>query len=322
MKGFSGEEMSRVKVSVIIPTFNSARTIENCVSSIRENSSQHAYEVIIADAGSVDETLEIARPYVDRVLTGKPGRINRNIGVETAQGEIVCFTDSDCIVPTDWIDKLVDGLVRLHRGDKMVVGVGGGSVLHLENPSPMEFAVIKAMNSPLVSFKARNLAVYKEEREVLHNPPMNSAYFKWAVEKVGGFQEEYGYGAEDLELDAKLTDQGYRLYYLPEVTIWHEHWAGFKKFIRQMYKLGIGRVRVGRKFKKYFQFHHYGPIFLCLMTFSPLLFIPLGMALLNGIYVSLKERNLCLFPFIVLLTASFYVAYGLGEIAEFLKGNK
>ena len=46
--------MSRVKVSVIIATFNSARTIESCVSSIRKNGNQRAFEIIIADAGSVD----------------------------------------------------------------------------------------------------------------------------------------------------------------------------------------------------------------------------------------------------------------------------
>jgi len=85
--------MSQAAVSVVIPTLNSARTLGSCLTSITESSSKYEYEIIVVDAGSVDETLEIARPYVDRILYGEPGRINRNIGIEIAKGDIICFTD-------------------------------------------------------------------------------------------------------------------------------------------------------------------------------------------------------------------------------------
>ena len=312
--------MSEVKVSVVIPTLNSAETLKRCLTSIRANRTKYKYEIIVADAGSSDKTQQIARKHADRVLNGAPARINRNKGVENAEGEIICFTDSDCIVPEDWIDKLVDGLLKLNSKDNKIVGVGGGSILLAENPSLVELAVTKALGSPLVSFKARNTAIYQDEREVLHNPPMNSAYLKRAVEEVGGFQEEYGYGGEDLELDAKLNSSGYQLYYLPQPLVHHMHKSNFKKFAEHMHKHGIARIKVGRKFKKYLQLHHYGPIFLCVMTFSPFFFIPLGMAVVNGAYVSIRERNLRLFPLLALLTVSFYVNYGRGEIAE-LRGK-
>ena len=82
--------MSQVTVSVIVPTLNSDRTIESCLTAIKKNGSKYEYEIIIVDAGSTDKTLEIARPYVDKILEGEPGRINRNIGIEIAQGEIIC----------------------------------------------------------------------------------------------------------------------------------------------------------------------------------------------------------------------------------------
>ena len=85
--------MPQLKVSVVIPTLNSARTLESCLTAIRQNGSKYTYEIIIVDAGSTDDTLELARPHVDRILKGEPGRINRNIGIEIAQGEIICFTD-------------------------------------------------------------------------------------------------------------------------------------------------------------------------------------------------------------------------------------
>jgi glycosyltransferase involved in cell wall biosynthesis len=317
--------MSEIKASVVIPTFNSAQTMGRCLASVRRNNSQYEYEIIIVDSGSTDETVELAKKYTDKVIVENttPPRINRNKGIANAEGDIICFTDSDCVVPKGWVDNLVKGLLRLNSKDNQVVGVGGGNVPLLENPSLMELAIAKTMRSPLVSFRARNVAVYKDEREVVHNPPMNSAYFKHALEKAGGFEEQHGYGyGEDLALDAKLVEEGYRLYYLPDVVVNHEHPSSWKGFVKRMYAYGWGRVRLGRRFKNYFQFHHYGPLFLCLMMFSPLFFIPLGLGLINGAYMSFRERNpKLLFP-LAFLTMSFHVSYGLGEIVEFIRGRE
>lgn len=313
--------MSQVTVSVIMPTLNSDRTIESCLTAIKKNGSKYEYEIIIVDAGSTDKTLELARPYVDKILEGEPGRINRNIGIEIAQGEVICCTDSDCIVPKNWMNDLVDGLLRLHGQDSRIVGVGGGNIPLLETPSLMELAIAETFRSPLVSFRARNTAVYSEEREVVHNPPHNSALFKWAILEVGGFEEALGYGyGEDSALDAKLIDKGYKLYYIPNLLIQHKHASSFRKFAQQMYAYGWGRVKLGKKYKKYFQLHHYGPIFLCLMTFSPLIFIPLGMALVNAAFVALREKKVSLFLPVALLAMTFYVTYGFGEIVQFIKG--
>lgn len=312
--------MPEIKVSVIIPTLNSAETVEKCLASIRKNAGQFRYEVIVADAGSTDETLAIARRYADKVVKGVPGRINRNKGVDNAEGDIICFTDSDCIVPEDWIDRLVGGLLRLNERDSKIVSVGGGNVPLLENPSLTELAISKTLISPLVAFGARNTAMYDKEREVFHNPPLNSACFKYAVKQVGGFDEghRYGYG-EDLALDAKLINAGCKLYFLPNVVVRHRHPSTWKEFVRQMYAYGWGRVKLGRRFRNYFKFYHYGPVLLCLMTFSPLFFIPVIMGLVNGAYMSFRERSPKLFLPLTFLTMSFYGSYGFGEVVSLIR---
>ncbi|MBI4302335.1 MAG: glycosyltransferase [Chloroflexi bacterium] len=313
-----------MKVSVVVPTFNSASTLEKCLASIKSNDTQYAYEIIVVDAGSSDGSVEIARKYADKVfiVETKPPRINRNLGVANADGDIVCFTDSDCLVPQNWIDCLTEGLLRLNERESQAVGVGGGNAPLLEDPSFMEMAIAKTMRSPLVSFKARNLATYGVEQEVIHNPPVNSAYFRWAINEVGGFQEEHGYGGEDLELDAKLNRQGYKLYYLPEITVLHGHPSTFTSFLKRMYRHGAARIRVGRKFRKYLGFRHLGPLFLCIMTFlPPLILIPLSMGLANGAYVSLRERKASSLSLVSLLTVAFYVSYGLGEISAIVRGK-
>jgi len=320
--------MEKVKVSIVIPTLNSAETLDKCLKSVRSNNSQHDYEIIVIDGGSKDDTVLIAGKYVDKVLTEDTyfRGVNRNKGIKNSQGNIICFTDSDCTVPENWIDELVHGLLRLSARDSKVVGVGGGNIPWIENPSLMELAVARVMRSPLVSFGARNVSIYRDERQVYHNPPMNSAYFKWVLEEVGGFGEEYNVG-EDMDLDLKIGGKGYKLYYLPNVIIKHRHRATFKQFRKQIYDFGKTRFRlVGRysnysKYSRFGQLPHYGPLALCLITFSPLFFVPLCMSLVNSLYICLKYKTGLTFFLAVLLTWSFYVSYGGGEIA-YLMGKR
>ena len=313
--------MSEVTVSVVIPTLNSEDTLEKCLASVKSNITRHKYEVIVVDAGSTDGTAEIAKKYADKYLKGTPSRINRNKGIENARGGIICFTDSDCIVPENWIDSLVEGLIRLHQRDERIVGVGSGNIPVLEDGSLMEVAIAKAMRSPFVSFKARNTAVYKDECEVLHNPPLNSAYFKWVLDRIDGFREEPGY-PEDLDLDARIVASGYKLYYLPDVLVYHKHKTDPQKFARQMQDFGRKRLRVNREHRNISRLYHWGPVFLCMMLYSPLFFIPLSMALLNAVYVSLVEEGFRLFFPVVRLTLGFYQNYGLGEMKAVMEGQR
>lgn len=310
--------MTKLDVSVVIPVLNGEDTIAQCLNSIRMNTTKYNYEIIVIDAGSTDHTVEMARYYTDKVIQGKPCTINRNEGIRNATGEIICFTDSDCVVPENWIDSLVDGLRKLNGKNPKVSGVGGPNIPVLDNPSHWEMAITHAMRSPLISFKARNTAVYKGYREVTHNPPMNSACLKSVLDEVGGFIEKPGY-PEDLDLDARIISHGYKLYYLPEVMVQHRHKHNVEAFMRQMYDFGMKRCRVNRQHHHISRFYHYGPLFLCLMLLSPLFFIPLSMAFANALFISLKDRAFKLFFHVMRLTVDFYLYYGFGEIKAMLE---
>ncbi|MCD6598967.1 MAG: glycosyltransferase [Dehalococcoidia bacterium] len=312
--------MSSIKASVVIPTLNSAKTLESCLVSIKNNNTRYEYEIIVVDAGSSDETKEIASRYADKILDGVPSRVNRNKGIEIAKGNIICFTDSDCTVPPTWIEQLVNKLLELNKKDKKIIGVGGPNYPVSKTGSLISLAIARTIRSPLISFRARNVTMTKQAEETLHNPPINSAYFKKMLQEVGGFSEQYNVG-EDLGLDASLGEKGYRLFYIPDISVYHQHRTNFNRFVRQMYSFGKARIRVGKRFKKFLRWYHFGPLILCIMTFSPLIFIPFLMALTNAGYVAIQERNIKLFFFILLFTMSFYVVYGAGEIVALVRGN-
>ena len=95
------------RTSVIIPVYNASSTLRRCLEAIFRLD-HSSYEVIVVDDGSTDASLEIAREFPVRVI--RVGRNSgpafaRNEGAKAAEGSILAFTDADCEVPEDWLQK-------------------------------------------------------------------------------------------------------------------------------------------------------------------------------------------------------------------------
>lgn len=98
-------------ISIVIPTLNSARTLDACLASIR---AQHpppgGLEIVVADAGSNDDTRAIAaRHGVDRIVANplRTGEAGKSAGIQASRGELIALIDSDNILPdADWLARL------------------------------------------------------------------------------------------------------------------------------------------------------------------------------------------------------------------------
>ncbi len=103
------------KISIITPTLNSHKTIGDCLKSIGiQDYPKDKIEVIIADGGSVDGTVEIVKNagisnlviFENKLKTGEAGKA---VGTKAAAGEIIAFIDSDNILPSvDWLRRMVE----------------------------------------------------------------------------------------------------------------------------------------------------------------------------------------------------------------------
>jgi glycosyltransferase involved in cell wall biosynthesis len=99
-------------ISILIPTYNSSRSLKECLDSIKsQDYPADRVEIIIIDAGSTDDTLEIAsQAGVGNILPNplKTGEAGKAVGLDAATGEIVAFIDSDNILDgDDWLRKMV-----------------------------------------------------------------------------------------------------------------------------------------------------------------------------------------------------------------------
>ncbi len=112
-------------VSVIIPVLNGEKRIKRCLESI-ENQTYPNIEVLIIDANSADNTVEIAKEYGEVfsfdlkpfMVWGTP--YQQNFGATKAKGKYLYFVDDDMILPPDAIQSFVDK-IEAHGGDSMII---------------------------------------------------------------------------------------------------------------------------------------------------------------------------------------------------------
>ena len=107
------------KVSIIIPTLNSEKVILKCLNSIVSQTYKN-FEIIIADGGSSDTTIKIAKKYHCRILFNslKTAEAGKAIGLKNAKGKYIALIDSDNILPNkNWLSKML-----LPFNDKQIIG--------------------------------------------------------------------------------------------------------------------------------------------------------------------------------------------------------
>lgn len=101
-------EVEKPKISVVIPTYNEEKYLEDTLISIKSQNFKHPYEIIVSDSNSKDKTIEIAKKYADKiVITKKRGiAIGRNLGAKYANGEIILFVDADTILLPNTLNEV------------------------------------------------------------------------------------------------------------------------------------------------------------------------------------------------------------------------
>ena len=102
-------------LSIIIPTLNEEKYLPKLLDCIKEQDFKD-YEIIVADAGSKDQTVEIAKKYGSQVVKGGLLPAGRNRGAEAAKGDIFLFLDADVFLPPHFLKNAVEEFKRKKLG--------------------------------------------------------------------------------------------------------------------------------------------------------------------------------------------------------------
>lgn len=223
------------RVSVIVPVFNSEKTLKKCIESLLDlDYPKNKLEIIFVDDDSKDRTKEIIKSYRKIRLIEQDHRgpaVTRNNGFRNSSGNFIFFTDSDCIVPKNWIKEM------LGRFGKDIGMVGGRLV-------PFSIETL----SERFEQNRRDRLYGSRKRLIEALPSCNIAIKRGVFERVDGFDENFKFPSfEDYDLCHRIRGLGYKILYDSEIGVVHLHSSTWKGVFRRAFVHGRESVRFRKK---------------------------------------------------------------------------
>lgn len=225
-------------VSVIVPVLNGERTIRDCLVSLRRmDYPSEGRELLVVDNGSTDRTADIIRAFPVRyVWEGRRGiPYARNRGIEASCGQIIAFTDADCVVSTGWLRELVQGFE-----DEGIGGVEGETVDYLPS-TPVERYVARRRTH---SYRFRRIGSQVSPYVIT----ANVAFRREVFERIGFFDPRF-VGGSDVDLSWRFFQEtDLTLRYNPRAIVFHRHRRTWQGFFSQSVRVGRGIAVLRQKY--------------------------------------------------------------------------
>jgi len=197
------------RVSVVVCAYNAERTMDRCLASLAVLNYPD-YEVIVVNDGSQDRTGEITESYDFCRLINQPNKglsAARNAGAEASTGDIVAYTDSDCVADPDWLTYLV---AKMEMSD---LAACGGPNFPPPEDDLVPAAVAVAPGGPT------HVLISDEIAE--HIAGCNMAFRRDVLLQLGGFDPIYRAAGDDVDICWRLQDAGYTIGFSPAAVVWH-----------------------------------------------------------------------------------------------------
>lgn len=235
---------NKTYVSIIVPVLNGEKSIGKCLESMTKLTyPKNNFEVIVVDNGSTDRTVEIIETFqkehnVDVKLHFqkiKSSYAARNIGVKNAKGDILAFTDADCVVDKDWLTNAV-----VYFSDVTIGGIAG-EVLSESGDSIVErYTTDSEILSQKRKFNSGSLP---------YAQTANAIYRKELFYKIGYFDEILSGGDADYSW-RMLLDTDYKIIYAEDTIVLHKHRTSLKGLFKQTFKHGYGYELLKNKYER------------------------------------------------------------------------
>lgn len=194
----------QIIISIVLATYNRVELLKHQIDCLLNQSfDDKHFEIIIINDGSTDETEVYVKslmneyPQISYFLQNNKGpAAARNLGVSHAKGEIIAFTDDDCLASTDWLQNIYNIFKDLE-----ILAIQGRTLSDKTIITPMTHQVINEFGDTSI-------------------PTCNAAYRKNVFLKAGGFDEGFPFQNEDADLAWRVREMG-KVIFAPEVLMIH-----------------------------------------------------------------------------------------------------
>lgn len=323
------------RLTVILPVRNEERFIRQTLTAILLQEYPHdRLEIIVADGQSEDRTAAIVSEIAktdDRIkLLDNPGRSSstaRALGVEHATGDIITFVDGHTHIDNDQLLRHTAILMR----EKQVSVLSRPQFLDTPDNNLFQRAVSHARKNPLGH--GLDSTIYSSQEAYVDPSSSGASYRREIFAEVGNYDTRFG-ACEDVELNFRLAQAGYRSYTSPQLAVYYHPRDSFRKLFQQLCRYGVGRFRLARKH----------PSSLSLGTLVPVVFVLVLLALavssffsatalellgwLVGLYVAVTilfsvgiaaRHEGKMFPFLPPIFWTIHIALGWGFLSELVR---
>ena len=225
--------------SVVIPSHNAAHLIAQQLDALASQVDAPPFEVVIADNGSTDDLAGVVAGWSDRlqvrIVDASRGRgvsVARNVGIEHAATDRIMICDADDVVAPGWVRAFHDAL------DEHPLASGPAETVSLSGPS-----------AAWVPIDQRSSGLYETWGGRSYGLGGNTAMRREVWERVGGYDETFPAGAEEIDFAWRAWDLGYRFAYVPEALLHYRIRTDLKGVLRQQYNSGRGTATLYEKFR-------------------------------------------------------------------------
>jgi glycosyltransferase involved in cell wall biosynthesis len=227
------EQLSSLFVSVIVPVFNDRDRLKICLEALENQTyPQNLYEIIVVDNASNDgeEVKEVVARFSQAFVTYEsfPSSFAaRNQGISLAKGDIIAFTDADCIPAVDWIEKGVKNLLFTPNCG-LVAGKIEVFFKDSNRVTPVE------LYESITAFPQKELI-----EKYNYAATANIFTFKNVIERVGNFDAHLK-SSGDIEWGQRVAKFGYQQVYADEVCVAHPARYSFAQLFKRTVRLAGG----------------------------------------------------------------------------------
>ncbi len=235
-------------ISVVVPVRNGAAHLGRCLESLDAlDWPRERLEIIVVDNASTDDSAAIASSHGARVIAEPQRGVARarNAGWRASRGDLIAFTDCDCIVSPRWLRALAPAF------DDAEIGAAGGRLVP-DTPKTVieEYIIAKDI-----------LSQERAMRDDPISPPFlvtaNAIYRRAVLDALGGFDDNFAIAGEDADLAWRAQWAGWRLRLIPEAEVIHCHRATLRGFMRQVRSYGAGTSHLFKKHRERLGFRRF-----------------------------------------------------------------